>query len=189
MAQRNSLSGRSPFCQLSVVKKESSKMIMDSTSSAYLKTTKTWRNTGQTAGKTHLHVALHGRSNYFHFTEHRHNWAIKWQHGQLGTLDNVVSAYTYNGRQVHGAIIFFFSPMPCAPWQLRRSFKLAYYSHTTQKISLVREATNKTPKKQHQKHPKNQTTNPQKHEIDAGEGETLRTSPTQRLSQMFSSVM
>ena len=31
--------------------KESSKMIMDSTSSAYCKTTKTGRNTGQTAGK------------------------------------------------------------------------------------------------------------------------------------------
>ena len=25
--------------------------------------------------------------------------------------------------------------MPCAPWQLRRSFKLAYYSHTTKLIS------------------------------------------------------
>ena len=35
MAQRSSLSGRSPFCQLIRVKKGSSKMRMDSTSSAF----------------------------------------------------------------------------------------------------------------------------------------------------------
>ena len=35
MAQRSSLSGRSPFCQLIEVKKGSSEMRMDSTSSAF----------------------------------------------------------------------------------------------------------------------------------------------------------
>ena len=50
MAQRNSLSGRSPFCQLNEVKKKSSRMIVNPTSSACMETTQTLeRNTGQTA--------------------------------------------------------------------------------------------------------------------------------------------
>ena len=89
------------------------------------------------------------------------------------------------------ACLSFFSPMPCAPWQLRRSFKLAYYSHTTQKISLVREATNKTTKqKTTPKTPQKPNNQPPKTwDRRRWKGETLRTSPTQCLSQMFSSMM
>ena len=52
MAQRGSLSGRSPFCQLNVVKKNHQRWSWDSTSSAcYVTTQKLARNTGQTAEK------------------------------------------------------------------------------------------------------------------------------------------
>ena len=66
-------------------------------------------------------------------------------------------------------IVVFFSPMPCAPWRLRRSFKIAYYSHTTQKISLLREARNKQNNQTKQKNNQNQPKTTPKIEINAGE--------------------